>query len=178
MPPYPLKMMVHAALLASLMAVGAYLVIPVGPAPITLQTLFILLAGLLLGPKWGAASVAVYLLAGSAGLPVFSGGRGGLGVIFGPTGGYLLGFLPATYIIGWLSEKIGRGVEGDILAAICGSLLVYLTGVSWLMVLTKMSFSKAVAVGVLPFLLGDALKIAAAALLVKTIRPLIQGRQS
>ena len=71
--PSQLRMMVYASLLAALIAVGAYLAIPIGPVPIVLQNLFVLLAGLLLGSRWGAASVAVYLLAGACGLPVFAG---------------------------------------------------------------------------------------------------------
>ncbi|MDQ1330177.1 MAG: biotin transport system substrate-specific component, partial [Thermodesulfobacteriota bacterium] len=93
-------MMAYASLLAALTAVGAYIAIPVGPVPIVLQSLFILLAGLLLGSTWGVAGVGIYLLAGAFGLPVFAGGAGGIGRFLGPTGGYLLGFLPAVYIIG------------------------------------------------------------------------------
>ncbi len=100
-----LRMTVYASLLAALMAVGAYIAVPIGPVPIVLQNLFILLAGLLLGSKWGLASVAVYLLAGALGLPVFSGGTGGIARFAGPTGGYLLAYLPAVYLIGFISER-------------------------------------------------------------------------
>jgi biotin transport system substrate-specific component len=99
-----LRMTVYASLMAALVAAGAYLAIPIGPVPIVLQNLFVFLSGLLLGPRWGAASIGVYLLAGSLGLPVFAGGVGGIGRFVGPTGGYLLGFLPAVYVIGWISN--------------------------------------------------------------------------
>jgi len=167
-----LKMMVYASLLAALTAVGAFLSIPIGPVPIVLQSLFILLAGVLLGRTWGTASVGIYLLAGAFGLPVFAGGAGGIGRFFGPTGGYLLGFLPAVYITGLISEK-RKTVLKDVVAMICGSALIYTFGVSWLKVITGMELNKAVAVGMLPFLPGDALKIAAAAFIAKSVRPLI-----
>ncbi len=104
-PNIQLRMMVYASLLAALTAAGAYLAIPIGPVPIVLQNLFILLAGLLLGSRWGLASVSVYLLTGALGLPVFAGGLGGIGRLVGPTGGYLVGFLPAVFVIGWITEK-------------------------------------------------------------------------
>lgn len=102
-----LKLMIYSALMATLTAVGAYIAIPIGPVPIVLQNLFIMLAGLLLGGRWALISVGVYLLAGVVGLPVFAGGTGGIGKLVGPTGGYLLGFAAAAYWIGTISE-IGR----------------------------------------------------------------------
>ncbi len=169
----PLRKMVYAALMAALTAAGAYIAIPIGPVPIVLQNLFIMLAGLLLGRRWGLICVCVYLMAGAAGLPVFAGGTGGVGKFVGPTGGYLLGFAAAAYLIGAISE-MGRGrVVMDILAMIAGTLIIYAFGVSWLKVVTGMSASKALAVGMLPFLPGDALKIAAAIPIAKTLRPII-----
>ena len=173
-----LQMMVYASLLAALTAVGAYLSIPIGPVPIVLQSLFILLAGLLLGRTWGAASVGIYLLAGAFGLPVFAGGSGGIGRFFGPTGGYLFGFLPGVYITGLISEKGEKNILMDVFAMICGSVLIYTFGVSWLKVITGMELNKAVAVGMLPFLPGDALKIAAASIISRSVRPLIGNGRS
>ena len=170
-----LKRMVYAALMAALTAAGAYIAIPVGPVPIVLQNLFIMLAGLLLGGRWGLISVAVYLLAGAVGLPVFAGGTGGVGKFVGPTGGYLLGFAAAAYLIGLISES-GRGrVAIDVMAMIAGTLIIYAFGVSWLKVVTGMSFSKALTVGMLPFLIGDALKIAAAIPIARALRPMMHG---
>ncbi len=169
-----LRMTVYASLLAALMAVGAYIAIPIGPVPIVLQNLFILLAGLLLGSKWGLASVGVYLLAGALGLPVFAGGTGGIARFAGPTGGYLLAFLPAVYLIGLISERTERHrVIFEIIGMICGSLVIYAIGVTWLKLVTGMTFSKAVTVGMLPFLIGDAVKIAAAVPIAMAVRPLI-----
>jgi biotin transport system substrate-specific component len=170
-----LKRMVYAALMAALTAAGAYIAIPIGPVPIVLQNLFIMLAGLLLGGRWGLISVAVYLLAGAVGLPVFAGGTGGLGKFAGPTGGYLLGFAAAAYLIGFISEN-GRGrVVIDVLAMVAGTLIIYGFGVTWLKVVTGMSLNKAVTVGMLPFLIGDTLKIAAAIPIARALRPVMYG---
>jgi biotin transport system substrate-specific component len=95
-PSTSLRMTVYASLMAALIAAGAYMALPIGPVPIVLQNLFVFLSGLLLGPRWGVASIGVYLMAGALGLPVFAGGVGGIGRFAGPTGGYLLGYLPAV----------------------------------------------------------------------------------
>ena len=170
-----LKLMVYSALMATLTAVGAYIVIPIGPVPIVLQNLFVMLAGLLLGGRWALTSVGVYLLAGAIGLPVFAGGTGGIGKFVGPTGGYLVGFAAAAYIIGIISQR-GKGRTGiDILAMAAGTLVIYAFGVPWLKAVTGMSFSKAAAVGMVPFIPGDALKIAVAIPIVRALRPIIAG---
>lgn len=170
----PLRPMVYASLFAALTAAGAYLFVPIGPVPIVLQNLFVFLAGLLLGSRWGLASVAVYLLAGICGLPVFAGGTGGIGRFAGPTGGFLLGYLPVVFLVGWIAErKPGRMVR-DVAAMALGTVALYTCGVPWLKMVTGMPFEKAVAVGMLPFLAGDALKIAAAALIAKSVRPVIR----
>jgi biotin transport system substrate-specific component len=170
-----LKRMVYAALMAALTAAGAYIAIPIGPVPIVLQNLFVMLAGMLLGSRWGSISIGVYLIAGAAGLPVFAGGTGGIGKFVGPTGGYLLGFLAAAYLIGMISER-GRGrVINDVLAMVAGTAIIYAFGVPWLKVITGMSLSKAIAVGMLPFLIGDGIKIAAAVPIAKALRPMIDG---
>lgn len=170
-----LRMTVYAALFAALMAAGAYIAIPIGPVPIVLQNFFVMLAALVLGRRWAAASVAVYLLAGTVGLPVFAGGAAGLGRIAGPTGGYLVGFLPAAWLIGWISEAGGGRLALDAAAMICGTVLVYCTGAAWLQAITGMGWAKAAGVGVLPFLPGDVLKIAAAAAAARTLRPVVKG---
>jgi biotin transport system substrate-specific component len=168
-----IRMMVYAALMAALTAAGAWIAIPVGPVPIVLQNLFIFLAGLLLGSRWGLASVAVYLLAGACGLPVFAGGMGGIGRIVGPTGGYLIGYLPAVFLIGLLSERWDR-ILSDVLAMVLATAVIYAAGVAWLHALTGLSWQKTLAVGMLPFLPGDAVKIAAAAAIAKALRPMIR----
>ena len=172
-----LRMMVFASLLAALMAAGAYLAVPIGPVPIVMQNMFVLLAGLLLGSRWALASVAVYLLTGALGLPVFAGGMGGIGRLVGPTGGYLIGYLPAVFIVGYLSEKAAARIGYDVLAMICGTLVLYACGATWLKILTGMTWTKTLAVGMVPFLIGDAVKIAAAALIAKALRPVINNQR-
>ena len=167
-------MLVFASLLAALMAAGAFLAIPIGPVPIVLQNMFVFLAGLLLGSRWALASVAVYLLTGALGLPVFAGGLGGIGRIVGPTGGYLIGYLPAVFIIGYISGKGTARIGYDVLAMICGTAVLYACGVTWLKILTGMTWAKTLTVGMYPFLIGDAIKIAAAALIAKALRPVIR----
>lgn len=170
-----LKKMVYAALMAALTAAGAYIAIPIGPVPIVLQNLFVMLAGLLLGGRWGLISIGVYLLSGAVGLPVFAGGTGGIGKFVGPTGGYLLGFAAAAYLVGILSE-FGHGrIVVDVLAMVAGTLTIYLFGVAWLKVVTGMELSKAVSVGMLPFLIGDTVKIAAAIPIARALRPVMVG---
>ena len=171
-----LRMTVYASLMAALTAAGAYLAIPIGPVPIVLQNLFIFLSGLLLGRRWGVVSVTVYILVGACGLPIFSIGRGGIGHILGPTGGYLIGYIPAVYLIGIISEKTGQRSVYDVIAMICGSIIIYVFGITWLKILTGMTFSKTLAVGMYPFLLGDAIKIAVAVPIAKAIRPVIRTR--
>lgn len=172
-----LQMTVYSSLMAALIAVGAFIAVPVGPVPIVLQNMFVMLAGLLLGTSWGLASVALYLLAGVCGFPVFSGGGAGLAHIFGPTGGYLLGYLPAVVTIGLVSEKAASMLP-KLLALLVGAAFVYLFGVTWLKIATGMSFQKALTVGMLPFLIGDAIKIVAALFIAKALQPVIYRKQS
>ena len=123
-----LQKLVLASLMAALIAVGGYLAIPIGPVPIVLQNLFVLVAALLLGSRWASAAVAVYLLAGACGLPVFAGGGGGLGHLFGPRGGYLFGFLAAAWLVGKLSEISRQQPLVEIVAMVIGGLVIYELG--------------------------------------------------
>ena len=169
-----LRMTAYASLLAALTAVGAYIAIPIGPVPIVLQNLFVYLTGLLLGSRWGLMGIGAYLLAGAVGLPVFAGGKGGIGHLIGPTGGYLLGFLPAVALIGMITERN----EGKLLFAltglIAGTVVIYACGVTWLSIVTGMTVVKSLMVGMVPFLIGDAFKIAAALFIAKSLRPIMQ----
>ena len=175
-PSNQLHMMVYASLMAALMAAGAFIAIPIGPVPIVLQNFFVLLSGLLLGSRWGLASVGVYLLAGACGLPVFAGGTGGLGRLFGPTGGYLMGYLPAVFIVGRVAARAKKNAGFDVAAAVCGTVIVYLLGVPWLKLVTGMGWAKAFTVGMFPFLPGDALKLAALVPVVRVLRPVIEKK--
>lgn len=172
-----LKASVAAALTAALSLVTVPL--PLSPVPITGQTLGVCLSGLILGPWWGAAAVATYLLLRVAGLPVFSGGRSGLGVILGPTGGYLLSFVPAAFVSGLIAlgtQRRGpagqshkkRGPHGFarfLAASVVGSILVvHGIGSPYLAWHMGMSLREALLAGSVPFLPGDAAKALLAAL--------------
>ncbi len=171
-----LRWMVLASLTAALTAVGAYIHVPIGPVPIVLSTLFVILSGLLLGSRWGPTSMALYLLVGAIGIPVFAGGKGGFAHFLGPTGGYLFGYLISSWITGLLSEKSDRPLIWDVIAVVIGSLILYGCGVPWLMIVTQMSWPKALLVGMVPFLIGDAIKACVAVILARSVRPMLDRR--
>jgi len=132
--------------------------IPFSPVPITGQTLVILLAGLILGKTRGTASVAAYLVQGAAGLPVFAGGKSGLVTLFGPTGGYLFGFLAAAYIVGLLSElRHKRSLFQAASSLLIGNIIIYFFGLLWLA--RFVGETRSLELGLYPFLVGDVLKI-------------------
>jgi biotin transport system substrate-specific component len=169
-----LRWMVLASLMAALTAVGAYIYVPIGPVPIVLSTLFVLLSGLLLGSRWGLASMGLYLLVGAIGIPVFAGGKGGFAHFFGPTGGYLFGYALASWVTGLISEHSRGLIMLDILSVIIGSLVIYSLGVPWLKMVTQMSWPKALIMGMVPFLIGDAVKASVALILARAIRPVLK----
>lgn len=159
---------VWIALLAALIAVGALIQIPIGPVPVTLQTFFIVLAGFILGPVSGAAAVLLYILAGAIGLPIFAGGKAGFAILFGPTGGYLLGFVGTAYIAG-----LGKHSKNNIMPLVWGLLglaCVYLVGFLRLKFALDISFAKAAAIGIAPFIWGDLVKVAAAVIGLRFLR--------
>ncbi|MFA5321870.1 MAG: biotin transporter BioY [Smithella sp.] len=158
--------LVYAALFGSLTAAGAFIVIPLPPVPITAQTFFLNIAAILLGGPLGAVSQFIYVMLGVVGIPVFAGGKAGLGVIFGPTGGYLLGFIIAAFVIGIVNRmKKSAGAFWYIFSMFIGMLIIYFFGSLQLSLIAKMSFNKALAVGVLPFIPGDIIKILLAAII-------------
>ena len=169
--PLTLREMTLAALFGAATAAGAYLIIPLPPVPITLQTLVLCVAAALLGARLGALSQVVYLILGLIGLPVFAGGKAGLGVLFGPTGGYLIGFVLGAWLIGKLvAARPHWGFWWLVVAMSVGHLLIYALGTARLAWVADLSWQKAVMVGAVPFLPGDALKIAAAAWLARMLR--------
>ncbi|MCO1599896.1 biotin transporter BioY [Desulfosporosinus nitroreducens] len=166
-----LRRMVYASMFGALTAAGSLITIPMQPVPITLQTLFTGLAGVLLGGYAGALSQVVYVLLGVIGLPVFSGGKAGLGTLIGPTGGYLIGFIVAAYVIGKMVEaKKEPGLAWLGLSLVVGNLVIYTLGVAQLSLVAHLSIPKALLAGVVPFLVGDVLKLVATALIGLKLR--------
>jgi biotin transport system substrate-specific component len=142
------------------------------PVPITAQTLVVLLAGALLGSRRGALCLLTYLAEGLLGLPVFAHGKAGPAALAGPTGGYLIGFVVAAYLVGALAERgWDRRAGTTVLAMVVGNLAIYACGLGWLAVLVHLlgrSFGDGgvLALGLYPVLIGDLVKIALAAVLL------------
>ncbi|MFA4701599.1 biotin transporter BioY [Pyrococcus kukulkanii] len=141
-------------LFVALTAIGAQIRIPLGPVPFTMQVFFVILAGLILGARLGFISIALYDLLGALGLPVFAGMKGGLAVVIGPTGGYILAFPIASGIAG-----LGRG-RLRVLTAYLGLAVIYFLGWAWLS--RFLGPEKALKLGVLPFIAPDLAKVALA----------------
>lgn len=157
-----------AAVFAAMMAAGAYVAIPVGSVPFTLQTLFVLLAGMALGPRVGALSVAAYLGLGLI-APVYAGGASGLGVLLGPTGGYLWGFVPAAVVAGLIAGGGRPSLTRLTAAGLAGLCPIYAFGAVWLALQLGVGPRSAVLLGVAPFVWADVLKALAAALAARAL---------
>ena len=157
--------MVFCGLFAALTAVMSQISIPIGPVPINLATFSIFLAGAVLGAKSGALSQLVFVLLGVFGLPVFAGFRGGVQAIVGPTGGYIIGYIAAAWLIGMLSEHFGRKSLALVVSMVAGIALCYLLGTAWFVFITKSGVWAALTICVFPFLVGDIAKISVAVLL-------------
>lgn len=155
------------------MGVLAQMAIPIGPVPFTMAIMGVFLAGGLLGHRLAVIAVVVYLLLGAFGVPVFSGGKGGLPVLAGPTGGFLWGYIPAAYLIG----RFGSGENTSIRsyfkftsASLAGLIVIYGFGVCQLTVVLGIDFVQAVSIGVAPFVVPDVIKIVATAFMIIPIR--------
>jgi biotin transport system substrate-specific component len=154
----------RVALFAALIGLGALVTIPfVGPVPFTLQPLVVLLAGMVLGPRLAPVSVLVYLLLGLV-APVYAGGQAGIGVLIGPTGGYLLGFVLAAWVTGVVAHRGAPTLARFTIAGLAGLIPVYVLGATWLALHLEITGVVSVlAVGVLPFVPLDILKVLLAA---------------
>lgn len=157
-------LLVAAGVALTALAAQVRFAIPGTPVPVTGQTAAVLLTGAALGARLGGTSMLLYVVLGAIGLPVFANGSGGVAQLFGATGGYLVGFVVAAFLVGRLSERgwDRRTPRAALLMAI-GNLAIYACGVPVLAVTYGMSPAAAIEAGALPFLLGDALKIALAA---------------
>ncbi len=172
------KKLVYAALFAALTAAASWVAIPLPYVPITLQTFFVILAGALLGAYFGTLSMAAYLLLGFIGLPVFARGQSGLGVLIGPTGGYLIGFVLCALVTGLIVQtRKNPGLLWYIMAMSMGTLAIYACGTLQLSLVLHMPLEQALILGVLPFVAGDILKIAAASLVARRFSLESEGRR-
>ncbi len=166
------RKMVLTGFFAALTAVGAFLAIPVEPVPFTLQTFFVLMAGVVLGARYGALSQLVYTLLGLV-APVYAGGASGPGILFGPRGGYIFGFIAAALVVGFLSRTSTSGFAGYVqvvAAMLAGVVVIYAGGMLTLHLVLGLDFRQALLGGVLPFIPLDILKAFLAAPLALRIK--------
>lgn len=156
-----IQRLVWVSLMAALIAVGAFIHVPLGPAPISLQTFFVMLAGFVLGPMRGSLAVALYLTAGFIGLPVFAGGTSGFARILGPTGGFLLGFFLQAFLAGIATRDRSKPLswpKGLTWGAL-STLATFTLGFPWLKTMLDIGWGEALTLGVLPFLPGAVIKL-------------------
>ena len=159
------------ALLAAILCVSSYINIPlpISPVPITAQLLMVNLIALLLKPRKAALTIGIWLLLGLVGLPVFSGGRGGFGVLAGPTGGFVISFLLMVIVVSFLCGKCKKEYQKLLILIVVGIPLMYVIGVSWMKVVTHVTWPVAWLTGALPYLPGDILKAVAAVFIAKSL---------
>ena len=173
------RTLVLALIGSAFVAVSAQIYVPLWPVPITGQTFAVLIVGMAFGWRLGAVTLLLYLAEGAAGIPVFAKLSAGPAVIVGPTGGYILGFVLAAAVVGYLAQRgWDRNVGLTALAMLIGNIAIYLPGLPWLAVYlagigTENPVGAAIAGGLVPFLPGDALKLALAACLLPLVWRLI-----
>lgn len=175
-----IRQMILVALFAALTAIGAFIQIPLGTVPVTMQFLFTALAGVMLGAKLGAMSQFIYVLIGLVGVPVFAGGTGGFEVVYKPSFGYLIGFIIGAYVIGKIAEsKEKPGFMILFIAAIAGIAVIYTVGVPYLYFIMKnvigknITFMTALKAGMIIFIPGDMIKCLIAAVLGTKVIPAV-----
>ncbi|WP_433931061.1 biotin transporter BioY [Curtobacterium flaccumfaciens] len=144
---------------ALLTAGAAQVSVPIWPVPITGQTLAVLLVGSALGARRGALSMLVYALLGVVGLPVFADGSAGVGVLVGPSGGYIVGFVAAAALVGWVAERFGdRPLRNALLSFALGTVVTFVAGMAWLAVALGLDLQQTLQYGLYPFVLGGVVK--------------------
>jgi len=169
-----------SAVFAALICAGWMMAVPVGPIPIVLQNALAVLAGLLQGPVFGGLSVLIFLLSGAVGLPVFSGGHGGIAIFAGPTGGFLIGYLAAAIVAGWMMRFTKHG-QGTALtcgipaaAALAGFLAIYVFGLLWFKHVLNLSWADTFIKGFIPFIVPDLIKLIIVVPVALKLRPIIK----
>ena len=169
--------MTMTALFAAMICVMAPWSFSAGAVPITLATLAIYLASLVLGWKRATAAVVIYILLGAVGVPVFSNLTGGLQKLVGPTGGYIAGYIPLALIAGLIADRL-ENAWGYVIALLAGTLALYALGTAWFCISLGKDLGYAMGVCVLPFLPGDAIKVALATIIAIKLRPLVKKQMN
>lgn len=165
------QLITRCALFAALSAVLSQIAIPIGPVPINLTHLSVFLSVGLLGMKYGTISQLVFVLMGGIGIPVFSNFGAGPGVLFGPTGGFIFGYLATALLTGWLLKRWGRSLPAISGAVALGWLPTYLLGIGWFCFSQQVSVAAALPLVFLPFLWGDLFKTVLSILLIHRLSP-------
>lgn len=160
--------LVLVAEFAAIITICSWISIPT-TVPFTLQTFAVFVAAGLLGWKYGTISIVVYILLGAVGIPVFAGFSGGIGAIIGPTGGYIIGFIFTSLIVGLITKFFGKKIYVLIISMILGLAVCYLFGTLWFMFVSQMGFIESLMLCVVPFLIFDACKIVAASIIVRLL---------
>ncbi|MCR5145170.1 MAG: biotin transporter BioY [Lachnospiraceae bacterium] len=162
--------MATCGIMAALLCVLAPFALPIGPVPISLATMVVYLAAYVLGSKWSVVSVVIYLLLGMVGLPVFSKGQAGVGVLAGPTGGYLIGYIFLALISGIVISKVNYNLWLTMIGMVAATAVLYVFGTVWFVIMMDSNVPYALSVCVVPFIPGDIIKIVGATLLGKALR--------
>lgn len=160
---------VKAGVAVALMAVSSWFTVPIGPVPVTLQTMVLTFIVCALNTTTSGLALCIYVLLGALGVPVFSGMRGGVGVLFGATGGYILGFVVVAFLVTYLRRFMEPGLKRDIVSAVLTLVIVHVFGVIWLGTVGAMGIGPAFAAGSAPFLVPDCIKAAAGIVLAQAV---------
>lgn len=175
---FTVRGMVYMAIFAAIICIAAPVSVQIGPIPITLATFAIYLAGAILGGKRGMIAVIVYIMLGAVGLPVFSNFNGGFTALLGPTGGYIIGYIPLVLLTGIFSDMNSKKHWTMIIGMLLGTVALYTFGTAWFMIMTGSSLGRALALCALPFIPGDALKIACVSAIAIPLKSRLSSRIS
>jgi biotin transport system substrate-specific component len=156
----------YSAAFIGLISLGAWISIPFFPVPLTLQTLFVLLSGMIL-KRYAVIPVSLYVVLGALGLPVFHAGVAGFGILLGPTGGYLIGFMGAALVVGLAYESPSETIR--ITGLLTGTGVIYATGIAWLMFSLGSGLLPAITMGLVPFIPGEVVKVYSAYVIEKRL---------
>jgi len=173
---FSIRDITHIGIFTALTSIGAFISIPIGPVPITLQTFFVLLSGIILGSKKAMFSLIAYVLLGLIGLPIFAEFSGGLQTIFKPSFGFLIGYIIAAYCVGLFIENKPKTIKNMSIAVLMGTLIIYAIGLPYMYYILNIMLTNNFAIisilkmGMLVFIPGDALKAASAVLIGKKLQ--------
>lgn len=159
------------ALFVAFISICSQIAIHIGMVPISMSLLAVFLAGLFLGTKYGTLSVIVYILLGITGIPVFAGAKGGLAIILGPTGGFLVGYILCVVIVGFVADRFNKQKIFIVLGMVVAVITCYIAGVLWFSIITENGFYRSLKLCVIPFIPGDIIKIFISIIIYYKIKP-------